>query len=64
MRSCSVWFRSRLEDLILKLDRLAVRPVDFTIRIKEIADTMPEGYAEGQEELRSWLLWQGISTPA
>ena len=38
--------------LILKLDRLAVRPVDFTIRIKEIADTMPEGYAEGQEEFQ------------
>ena len=36
--------------LILEFDRLAVRPVDFTMRIKEIADTMPERYAEGQEE--------------
>lgn len=36
--------------LILDLDRLAVRPVDFTMRIKEIADSMPEGYAEEQEE--------------
>lgn len=41
---------SMFEKLILDLDRLAVRPVDFTLRIKEIADTIPEGYEEKQTE--------------
>lgn len=35
--------------LILDLDQLMVRPVDFTLRAKEIADTIPDGYTEEKE---------------
>lgn len=35
--------------LILDLDQLMVRPVDFTLRAKEIVDTIPDGYTEEKE---------------